>query len=156
MDDLNLRTTDDWTPERGLARGAKWGLVAAGVLMVAADLLARYAPFMVLDWKLRGAWALAGVWVLYMVVHHAAGMASLHCSILVAVLTLVIALSQHVVWAYHPVPTYPFKGGQWFSFDALVPYNLMTVLGAGFGLYAWKDGASITSLTDLLGRSPGA
>lgn len=156
MDDLHLRTTDDWTPLRGTLHGLKWGAVAAAILMVLADLMARYVPQMVLDWKLRGPEALFTVWVLYMVVHHAAGMASLPCSIIVAVLTLAIALSQHVVFAFHAVPTYAPKGWGWFAPEVLLVYNLMTVLGAGFGLWAWKDGASINSLTDLLGRRPGA
>jgi hypothetical protein len=156
MDDLNLRTSDDWTPLRGVLRGLVWGTVAAVILGVIADLLARYVPHMVLDWKLRGPEALATVWILYMVVHHAAGMASLPCTLIVAGLTLLIALSQHVVFAFHAVPTYAPKGWGWFAPEVLVLYNLMTLLGAGFGLWAWKDGASIHSLTDLLGRRPGA
>jgi hypothetical protein len=143
---------EDWTPAQGVVRGLVSGTVAAVILAAIADLLAWFAPPMVLEFWMRAPEALFTVWILFVVVHRAAGMASWHCTAIVIVLTLFIILSQHVVFSIHGVLTYAPKKWEWFSPQALVVYNLSAVVGAGFGVWAWKDGASVDSLLDMFGR----
>ena len=156
VEDDEFPIRDDWTPWQGVRRGVIWGSVTAAILAAVADVLAWHAPPMVLRFWMRAPEGLFTVWILFLVVHRAAGMASLPCTIIVVVLTLLIAFSQHVVFAAHGVLTYAPKGRGWFSAEMLIGYNLSTVLGMGFGVWAWKDGASISSMAELLGRSPGS
>ncbi len=91
----------DWTPERGIRRALAWGVLAALVCGAVLNVPVFGLPPATLQWPFRLAFAFAVTWVLFRVVHRAAGMAGTFCTTLVVVLSLLVMLSQYVVLAMH-------------------------------------------------------
>ena len=89
---------------RGALHGILWGLVVAIVLTLILAPIARYAPFLLTSALLRVAFAFLITWLLFSVVHEAAGMAGPLTTAIVICLSLVVMLSHHVVWAIWGVP----------------------------------------------------
>lgn len=142
----------DWTPARGLLKGIVAGLVTAAILGVAADLFAWYAPLLALNIWLRGGASLLTMWLLFLVVHRAAGMTGPPCTAVVVVLVLLLAFSQHIVFALHGVESRMGRtaGWEWCSLTVLAVANVSTAGGIIFGVLLWHDGVSVRSLTDIL------
>jgi hypothetical protein len=146
MTDDNLAGSDDWTPWQGIRRGLVWGFVAAVALGAVADVLAWYMPTFVINFWLRTAAGLLTMWVLFSAVHRAAGMTGPACTAIVVVLGMLIAGSQHIIFATHGVPTGKAVLTGWIccSAGALAWWNVSTAIGM-----AWRDGATLGSLTDI-------
>ena len=104
---------DDWTPAIGLRRGVVYGLIAAVVLALLLEPLAHHLPYMVLILWLRGPLAFGLAWILFQVVHRAAGMEDPRCSALVLGLTTLVLLSHHLVFAVEGVPYSPEDVDWW-------------------------------------------
>ena len=152
MDDLNLRTSDGWTPLRGVLRGLMWGWVAAVILAIPANILAWYAPGFATNLWVRNGAVVVTMWLLFGVVHGAAGMAGWACTAIVIVLTLLVAGSQHVAFALHGGP---FKlgtadGWEWCSLPALVGVNVWVLPGIALAAWMWREGASFGAARDIL------
>jgi hypothetical protein len=146
----------EWTPLGGLLRGARHGLVAAGVLAAALIPLAAYLPYMIAPLWLRGPLAFGLAWLLSQVVQRGAGMVGLPCSALAFGLTALVLASNHVVFALcgvvdpggcYPLWAFPMEfvaqvvsskqdaliGWTWFHPYALLILNLPPLaLGGGF------------------------
>jgi hypothetical protein len=154
MDDLNLRTTDVWTPMRGIVRGSLAGMLAALVLATGAGLLTWYAPRVaVWEWVRVGA-AFVTMYILFAVVHRAAGMTGWACSAIVVVLTLAVAFSQHGVFAARGVMIHEgmVVGLQWASLSGLLASDFWLYVGLILGVLLWHNGAEASYLPRYLQR----
>ena len=132
------RSSEDreWTPARGLIRGAFWGLLAAFGLALALAPLARFAPFMVLILWLRIPLGFAVTWLLCLAVQRAAGMTAPLCLALGWVLAAGVLVSNHAVFAVYGLPT--IGGfGDWWAFpmsmvEQIIGANGDMLLGWGW------------------------
>jgi hypothetical protein len=150
--DEDFEAATEWTPARGMIRGVIAGVAMAVALGAVADLLAWYAPLTAVQGVVRTGAALMSMWLLYWAVHKAAGMTGTACTALVVGLVIVIAVSQHVVFAVHGVPTSKgtVAGWEWCSPIILVGLNMWTLFGIAFGVALWRDGVSVESLVNIL------
>jgi hypothetical protein len=150
---MTVSVAGEWTERSGIVRGVLTGGAVALLLGLLADVLAWYAPVLVLNGWLRIFGSLLTMWFLFIVVHRAVGMTGPICTGLVVLLVLAIAVSQHVVFALHGVPTREglASGWAWCSPAVLMWCNLTTLGGVAFGVFMWKDGADLRGLTDMLG-----
>src|SRR5262245_51853311 len=133
--DSQLDQQDDWTPAKGIVRGLIAGVVCATVLAAILAPVAWYFPSVTTDMLLRAAFAFGVAWILFGAVHRAAGMVGWPCTWMVVVLTLLVMLSNHVVFAVHGVPLRDGTlqiGGMWFHPLILLTMNLGTLIGLGF------------------------
>ena len=144
---------EDWTPFRGICRALVQGSMAGIVLAVMACVFAWYLPTLALNALLRVFVSLLTVWVLFCVVHQAAGMTGAVCNMIVLAWVVLISYSQHVIFAIHGVPssTGMLIGWIWCSPAMWAVFNIWTLVGAGFGVWMWRDGASLSSLTHIAG-----
>ncbi|HMQ14492.1 MAG TPA: hypothetical protein PKC49_00825 [Phycisphaerae bacterium] len=124
---------DEWTPARGMARGAWFGLGATLALAAISAPLAVHAPFLFIPWLLRGALALGVALLLRRVVQWAAGMAGPYCRYAALVFTFVWLLSHQVCFAIAGVPagdelqeTWLFPAG---LLDEIVPRDGLRLIG---------------------------
>jgi len=152
MDDLNLGTKDNWTPGKGILYGLAAGVVAAAILGVGENILAWYAPGFAVNILVRNCAAVLTVWLLFNVVHGAAGMAGWACTAIVVVLTFLVAGAQHIAFALHggPVRLGTVDGWVWCSLPVLVAMNVWILPGVAFGVWMWRDGGSFGAFRDIL------
>ncbi len=152
IEDRDSATGDEWTPWRGILRGLWWGGVAALLLGVAVNLLAWYAPLFALNFWVRNGMVVFAVWLLFSVVHGAAGMAGAMCTTIVIVLTLLVAGSQHVAFALHgaSIRMGNTTGWDWCSLPVLAGVNVWIIPGIAFGVWMWREGASFGAFRDIL------
>lgn len=149
---------DEWTPRQGLRRALVWGLLTAGVIAGLTDLVAWYSPITMQHLLLRTALAFVGSWVLFAVVHRAAGMVGGACSALVLVLMGLVLVSHHAVFAIHGVPTR--DGGLLIGWVVwLNPLvlgfisGLPLLIGGGpCAAYCHRHGARLELLTEFFGQ----
>lgn len=151
-DDEDFGIAEDWSPARGVIRGVIAGVAMAAVLGVLADVVAWHAPLMAANGWVRTGAALASMWLLYWAVHKAAGMTGPFLTVTVVVLVIAVAVSQHVVFALHGLPTSggSLVGWGWLSPIALVGFNIWTFFGIVFGVVLWHDGVSLGSLVEIM------
>lgn len=151
LEDYEAATRDDWSPARGLVRGAVAGLMAAVMLAGLADWLAWRAPLLAANGWLRTAASLGSMFVMFYVVHRASGMTGPPCTAIVVVLVALIAGSQHVVFALHGVPSTQglVLGWEWCAPEIMLLMNIWTIVGIAFGVLLWRDGVSASSVVDI-------
>ena len=152
IDDKNW---DEWTPHKGLIRAAIWGAVTALAIALVLGCVAYYAPHMLLRYTLRAAVAFGVAWILFSVVHHSAGMIGTRCTALVLALTLLVLLSNHMVFAINGVLTH--KGvmligwSYWFAPAVIGVTNLSACIGAvGCAVLCHTGAADAGTLIDIL------
>jgi hypothetical protein len=105
VDDLDAPpATDDWTPAKGMLRGASYGGIAALVIIILLAPLALWLPYFLIPGILRGAWAFGITWLLLKIVERASGMVGPLNTLVVVHLTVLILLSHHLIFALHGVP----------------------------------------------------
>lgn len=147
----------EWTPARGLLRALAWGVLVAVLVAILLSMIAWYAPTLLVNWLLRAFIALLVAWVLFSVIHGAAGMVGWPCTLMVIVLALLVMLSNHVVFAWNGVPTTKgtLAGPLWLDPTVLLIQNLSTLIGVG-GCAALRHsgGADWKTLRDLLMFNP--
>jgi hypothetical protein len=156
--DLDDSTESDQAKEeallgRSLLKSAAAGLVVTVILIAALAPLAWYLPLLALGWLLRAVIAFAVAWVLFSVVHRAAGMVGWPFSILVGVLTTLVMVSHHVAFALHGVPSRSgtVSGWEWLTPLALLVVNIPTLIGAGGCIWLRHDGgANWETIIDIL------
>ncbi len=91
-DDEIQREEDEWSPWIGIVRAVIWGIPAALLCASVTGVLAWYTPWLILNFWLRCALGFFLTAILFAVVHRAAGMASLFCTVLVVLLVLSVLL----------------------------------------------------------------
>jgi len=148
---------DDWSPGKGLARAGIRGTVTAAILAGALLPVAYYAPYVVLGALSQAAVGFAVAWILFSVVHRAAGMVGGRCSVLAITLTVVVLLSNHLIFAIHGVPTRQglLLIGWLYWFDPLVlcVSNVWAVIGIAFCTsLRHSGGADASDLAGMLTR----
>ena len=132
-----------WTPQQGLRRALLWGSAAALGIGLVSGVVAWFASRITLHWLLRGAIAYGVGWLLFRVVHWAAGMAGGLCTGLVVVLAVLVMLSHHVVWTVHGIWTdtgVPAAGLTWLEPSTLLVLNIPTFVGLVLCVKMWSDG----------------
>lgn len=150
-------TANDWTPARGLARGAGHAMIAVVPLVLLTGLVARFAPPILLDMYLRCASGFFITLILLVVIQRAAGMTGWPCTALAILGTLVVLLSHHVVWAISGVPTThgPIGGLAWLAPMTLLVTNWLAGLGITFAAALGHNGSAIGDvLVDVLLSNP--
>jgi hypothetical protein len=138
-------------------RAAVAGLLAAAVLGILLSPLAWYRPAFALSGLLRVVIAFAVAWVLFEVVHRAGGMIGWPFSGLVAVLTVLVLLSHHVIFALHGVPTTRgvAAGSVWLTPKVLLVVNIPALVGLVGCIWVRHDGdADLNTVIDILRRGP--
>ncbi len=129
------------------------GLVASVILAVLEAPLAWFLPSLAANWLLRSALAFFTAWILFEAVHRAAGMVGWPFSILVGILTVLVLVSHHVIFALHGMPTTHgvVAGWTWFRPGVLLLLNgppLVALLGC---IWLRHDGgADLSTLLDIL------
>ncbi|CAG1005628.1 hypothetical protein PHYC_03248 [Phycisphaerales bacterium] len=155
----------EWTPLRGMIKATVYGIVAAA-LLAAANIGASkatggtYSQSMILFM----AGAFLTTWILFSVVHWAAGMVGAACTTLVCVLAMLVfvVMQLHLAMDLGPIAGgAPVRGGEdigqtltgfhvWFS-----PYVLLVMVGSKtimMGVCAWirHDGSvDFTMLVEI-------
>jgi hypothetical protein len=121
----------NWSPRTGLVRAAGRGAVVSLVLAVLSVPLAWYFPGFLLNLWVRMVLAFGLAWVMFGVVQRAAGMVGAPCTALAVIFTIVVLVSQHVVFALHGVPTLhgTLIGWQWLTLTALGTCNFSATIG---------------------------
>lgn len=102
--DPDAQQTGEWSESDGLRAAVRRGLVWAAFLAIPTGILAGAAPFFAIGCFVRGAVAFAVGWILFSVVHRAAGFAGVRCTLLACGLALVVMLSNHIVFAVVGTP----------------------------------------------------
>lgn len=92
-------STKEWTPARGMIRGAIAGGIVWLPITAALIPLAAHMPYMVMGWILRAPLAFLLLWVYAAAVTRFAGMGGDRCGLIAAGLMLLTLISHHVVWA---------------------------------------------------------
>jgi hypothetical protein len=153
---------EEWTPETGLRRAIQSGIVAAMVLSAVLAPIAYAVPMLLIPWYLRGVWAFGVAWILFGVVQRAAGMVGRQVRAIAIALTLVVLLSNHLIFALYGVPAgmprsswlFPavlvedfvpvyqgvMRGFAWFHPAVLALLNAAPLVGIGFATAFRHDG----------------
>lgn len=128
MDDA---ADENWSPRTGLMRAAVRGAVVSLVLALLSVPLAWYFPGFLLNFWVRMVLAFGLAWIMFAVVQKAAGMVGAPCTALAVAFTIVVLVSQHVVFALHGVPTLHGMviGRQWLSLAAVGTCNFSATIG---------------------------
>ena len=121
-----------------------WGGLAALLCALLAGVGAWYIPRVCLHWLLRCACAFGVAWVLFQVVHSAAGMTGWFCSVLVIALALLVMFSQHLVFAVHGLWTVGgLQGGwSWCHPAAILACNMTAFVGIGLCAALCHEGSA--------------
>ena len=98
-DDWQRADKDDWTPWRGVRRGALFGLIVAIALAIPMLALAIYAPLFAIAWVLRTPIAFGLQWILSAVVDRASGMVEYRTRMVAFALNVLLSFSQQVAIA---------------------------------------------------------
>ena len=130
-------TGDEWTPERGLRRGAAWGASAALTLGVLLGLLAVWLPLVLIPTALRLPLTLALTWLIMRVVQRGAGMVGRRCTIIAVSLVLAILLSHHVIFALVGVPMTAFTLESWWLFPMTLVEQVFGVQSGRLAGWRW-------------------
>lgn len=109
------RPPDDWTPEKGLRRGLARGGAVALALAALTGLAAVFLPFLLIAWLPRCALALGVTWLLGEVMQRAAGMMSRRLGWAALLLTALLLVSHHALFALFGVGD---TDGEWWVFPA--------------------------------------
>ncbi len=144
MQDTCDTTFEEWTPARGACRALCGGTLAALLCALFADIAAWHFPYACLHWMLRGACAFGVAWVLFRVVHRAAGMTSWFCTTLAVALAILVMLSQHVVFALHGVWTVHgvVAGWSWCDPATILACNMTALAGIGLCAAQYHEGGA--------------
>ncbi len=145
----------DWTPGLGWCRALVRGGAATVVMSLLLAPAAWFAAPVLLNFLLRAFLALVVTWVMFGVVHRAAGMVGARCTALGVILSLLVFLSNHVVFALHGIPTQQgmVGGAAFLTPPALLALNISTAIGVTAGALLRRDGgADLGTLVDVLMR----
>ncbi|MCP3903529.1 MAG: hypothetical protein GY715_07815 [Planctomycetes bacterium] len=149
----------DWTPLRGLVRAAIAGSLAAFVLSAISFCVIAVAPTLFFYAILRVTIALIVTWILFGVVHNAAGMVGAACSVLAVILVTTVMLSHHAAWSVFGAPLSGepelVRGWAfWFSPGVLIGANLFAAIGVGFGTVLCHSGVPGPDVTGYVAKLP--
>lgn len=156
-DSNEVAAETEWTPARGLLRALAWGILVAVLLAILLSIVAWYAPTLLVNWLLRAFIALLVTWVLFSVIHGAAGMVGWPCTWMAIGLALLVMLSNHLVFAWNGVPTTKgtLAGPLWLDPTVMLIQNLSTLIGVvGCAALRHSGGADWQTLRDLLMFNP--
>ena len=145
----------DWTPRKGYTRAAVHGAIATVVLIALLAPVAWYAPPMLLRLTVRSAVAFFVAWILFGVVHKAAGMVSPGCSAMVVAFTLVVLFSHHVIFAIRGdwLDHGEVMGMAWLHPANLLFVNFVPLIAvAGCAYFCRHGDADASALAEILSR----
>jgi hypothetical protein len=128
---------DEWTPGKGLRRGAATGATAALAVGFLLGLLAFWRPLVLIPMALRLPMTLALTWLLMRVVQRAAGRVGRQCTIVAVSLVMVILLSHHVVFAVAGVPKAIFTLESWWLFPVVLVEPIFAVQSGRMAGWRW-------------------
>lgn len=144
---------EEWTAWRGLLRALLWGGLMTLILIAVLDLMAWAVPRLVLNWWLRMAMGFFVALTLFAVVHRAAGMAGGACTGLVVAFTLLVLISQHIVFALHGVLSTGVQADGWMWLDPsiILLVNTPALVGIGFCAALCHGGGAVArAVSDIL------
>lgn len=143
---------DDWTPWRGIVRAALWGSVTTVALSLILSVFAWYAPGVLLAVFLRAFLALGIAWLMFGVVHRASGVTGWPLTGLAIGLSLVVLVSNHVVFAVHGVPTRTGTviGWEWLTPSVLFAVNVIPLVAIILAAVLCHRGVPKGALLDIL------
>jgi hypothetical protein len=148
-------STSEWTWIKGLRRAIVWGSAAAVLMAIGLDVGARHWPGVMLNYWVRAALAFAVAWILFSIIHRAAGMAGAICTALVSLLTAEAFVSQHWVFATYGVPTVSGRliiGDVWLDPVTIMVTNMSTGIALVLATTLCHEGGSIwRTVVDILG-----
>jgi hypothetical protein len=136
----------EWTWIKGLGRALQWTIVATTILAAIMGVMAAYLPHFVLNFWLRWVIAFFVGWILFAVVHRAAGMAGGVCTAIVLVAAAAVFMTQHFVFAECGVTLTSGKivsGEVWLEPATIASVNVSTFLGLVIATMLCHDGAGI-------------
>ncbi len=155
---------DEWTPERGICRGAICALCGAVAIGLGLSLLAWYIPNFVTILWMRIPITFGIVWLIYQITQWGSGMGGPHCAWFALALGLVVLAANHVIFAINGVPfseqdadwwliplsviaqVVPEQGGDLIGWQWCHPYALLTlnavpmIVGGGFAIAYARHG----------------
>ncbi len=145
---------EEWTAWRGMLRALLWGGLMTLILIAVLDLTAWFVPPLVLNWWLRMAMGFFVALTLFAVVHRAAGMAGGACTGLVVAFTLLVLISQHIVFALHGVRSMTgvqVDGWTWLDPSIILFVNTPALVGIGFCAALCHGGGAVArAVSDIL------
>jgi hypothetical protein len=149
----------EWTPARGVVRGAVGVLLSAAVLGTAWCVLAWNRPDLAVGYKheepsvmfatgfLTAIIAFAICWALFAVMHRRAQMCGGLCPVIVAAAMLLIIIAKQItVASSSPVDTIEgqlVSGVEWLAPARFFTSNIGAWIGTIAGVYAFREGNSI-------------
>ncbi len=129
-----------WTPEIGLRKALIAGCITALILSITLIVIALLtSPVMIFSFTLRIVAAFVITWILFAIIHRAAGMTSPRLTALAVTLALLVMLSNHLIMAFpnfdpnakEPI-TESANTAFWLSISFLFYVNIPAFLGIGF------------------------
>ncbi len=154
------RESKEWTPQRGLINGMIACLIAAAVMTTGWTALTCKAPTGLLfhvcdDPKATFFLAIIGImigfvmtWILFTCMHKASGMVSLHCTIGVVIVALLMILARQIAIASLGVTVAGLEvsGWEWMGMRRIVISNIGVWIGVGGAAYFFNEGDSFIEL----------
>ena len=153
-DDVTIEDAP-WSPAGGLLRAGVWGVMTATGLAALTCVAAWYAPLATTHLFLRTFLTFVIAAVLFAVVQRRAGMVGAACTTMALVLTALVLVSHHVVFAIHGVPTnrvdLALVDWAWLSPGAIFGLNVFPfAIGGGIGAVIWhRHGVNFHILSDI-------
>lgn len=147
----------DWSPARGLWRGAVTGMAVAVVLALVSGVVAALAPLIVINAYLRLAGAFFLTLILLTSVQRGAGMVGWSCTGLAVGQALLVLFSNHLCFAVFGVQgrEQVLHGWMWLSPPVLLVVNGLAFVGVGFGAaLGHRGGVFLETVVDLLMTNP--
>ncbi len=151
------REEDDWTPMKGLVRGVIWTGLATAVMTGLFCWAAYLVPTVIHQWFLQPAIGFIVISILMSIMIHTAGQTGGWVTLVVTILSVMVIVSKHIVFAVHGYPTMsdPIVGSYWLKPSVVLMGNLTSWIGMTGAVLMCKDGNSILSpVADLLMTSP--
>ncbi|HRX85702.1 MAG TPA: hypothetical protein P5572_11855 [Phycisphaerae bacterium] len=161
-DDDDAPAPGEWTPARGMRRGALAALLVGAVLGGLWCLLAWQRPDLVVGYKheefsvmaIMGAasalLAFLFMWLLFASVHHTAQMVGGLCPVIVVVTMLAMVVAKQLTVAATPgVDTLDgvwVKGAEWLAPGRFLVSNVGVWVGIVLGVVVFREGDSILDL----------
>ena len=150
----------EWTPQRGLMKGMIACLIAGAIFTTGWTALTCKAPTGLIfhvcdDAKATFFLAVIGImigflmtWILFTCMHKASGMVSLHCTIGVVIVALLMILARQIVIASAGVTVAGLNVSdwEWMSLRRIVISNVGVWIGVGGAAYFFNEGDSFVEL----------